>query len=241
MATIENNGLMIYLDSEGNKNILYPITKTNLVDGLEDALNAKAPSGYGLGEMDASYVSDCNAAVKNGWYYTSGAANAPANDGEVFSYGWLHVSTRTGTMIRQDYYSSIPVPDHFVRYMVEGVWKEWEYVNPPMGLGSEYRTTERYNGKPVYVKTVNTGKMPVAGFSNRITFYPVLSNVDKIVRWNGTVTDGTIVRTLPVAVGNENVVELSAYYYNGTVYCESKVDCSACSGTATFWFTKTTD
>ena len=42
LGAIENNGLMVYLDSEGNKNILYPITKTSLVDGLEDDLNAKA-------------------------------------------------------------------------------------------------------------------------------------------------------------------------------------------------------
>ena len=27
-----------------------------------------------------------------------------------------------------------------------------EWINPPMSLGTEYRTTERWNGKPVYVK-----------------------------------------------------------------------------------------
>ena len=30
-----------------------------------------------------------------------------------------------------------------------------EWLNPPMLLGVEYRTTERYLGKPVYVKAVN--------------------------------------------------------------------------------------
>ena len=41
-----------------------------------------------------------------------------------------------------------------------GTWTEWEYVNPPMQLGVEYRTTERYLGKPVYYKVVNFGNLP---------------------------------------------------------------------------------
>lgn len=40
MATIENNGLMVYLDSTGNKNILYPITKVDLVDGFDERVSA---------------------------------------------------------------------------------------------------------------------------------------------------------------------------------------------------------
>ena len=36
-------------------------------------------------------------------------------------------------------------------------WSEWEYINPPMQLGVEYRTTERWLGKPVYVKTLDVG------------------------------------------------------------------------------------
>ena len=35
-----------------------------------------------------------------------------------------------------------------------------EYLNPPMTLGVEYRTTERYLGKPVYVKVVDCGVAP---------------------------------------------------------------------------------
>ena len=37
---------------------------------------------------------------------------------------------------------------------------DWEWVNPPMDAGVEYRTTERYNGKIVYVKLVNFGTLP---------------------------------------------------------------------------------
>lgn len=39
----------------------------------------------------------------------------------------------------------------------QGVWEEWEWSNPPMDLNMEYRTTERFNGKPVYIKLINGG------------------------------------------------------------------------------------
>ena len=48
-------------------------------------------------------------------------------------------------------------------YNVVGGEKEW--VNPPMALGAEYRTTERHNGKVVYTKIINCGKFPAAGTS----------------------------------------------------------------------------
>ena len=40
-----------------------------------------------------------------------------------------------------------------------GIWYPWEYVNPPMLLGVEYRTTERYQGKPVYCMTKFVGEV----------------------------------------------------------------------------------
>lgn len=40
-----------------------------------------------------------------------------------------------------------------------GVWRPVEWSNPPMELGVEYRTTERYLGKPVYYKIVDCGKI----------------------------------------------------------------------------------
>ena len=47
-----------------------------------------------------------------------------------------------------------------------GTWYPWEWVNPPMAAGIEYRTTERYQGKPVYVKLVNFGALPNATTKN---------------------------------------------------------------------------
>ena len=35
-----------------------------------------------------------------------------------------------------------------------GAWKPWSVENPPMELGVEYRTTELWEGKPVYTKRI---------------------------------------------------------------------------------------
>lgn len=42
-----------------------------------------------------------------------------------------------------------------------------DWLSPPMQLGVEYRTAERYNGKPVYKKAVNTGALS-AGTSKSV-------------------------------------------------------------------------
>jgi hypothetical protein len=43
-----------------------------------------------------------------------------------------------------------------------GTLEPWEWVNPPMSLGVEYRTTKRYNGNAVYMKAINCGAAPAS-------------------------------------------------------------------------------
>ena len=47
-----------------------------------------------------------------------------------------------------------------LKCMYGGKWNPWEWINPPMADGVEYRTTKRDNGKPVYVTSVNFGALP---------------------------------------------------------------------------------
>ena len=37
----------------------------------------------------------------------------------------------------------------------------WEWIDPPLALGVEYRTTKKYLGKAVYTKAVDFGALPV--------------------------------------------------------------------------------
>lgn len=136
------------------------------VNGLTGDVNliasdvGAAPAGYGLG-TDSTEITDFNAALTNG-FFKSGldSVNGPFDDfiGLVF----VHSSYAGNThMVRQDAYRRLSgCPEHYVRYCIGGTWKEWEYENPPMLLGIEYRTTERYQGKPVYCKLVDFGKLP---------------------------------------------------------------------------------
>ena len=41
-----------------------------------------------------------------------------------------------------------------------------EWINPPMVIGTEYRTTERWNGKPVFTKAIDFGLLPDDGYKN---------------------------------------------------------------------------
>ena len=63
-----------------------------------------------------------------------------------------------------------------VRNRVNGTWHPWEYENPPLKNNKEYRTTERYGSKPVYVKRINYGALGVAGTTSNIPL-----NVDVVV------------------------------------------------------------
>lgn len=61
------------------------------------------------------------------------------------SYAVVHMHTHTNS----GYYVK--------RTIRNGVWDPWEWENPPLAEGVEYRTTERYMGNPVYTKLINCG------------------------------------------------------------------------------------
>ena len=75
-----------------------------------------------------------------------------------------------------------------------------EWINPPMVLGEEYRTTERYNGKPVYAKVVDIGSLPNEASK---TVSHNISNVEDIVDARGSArTTGGSVVFLPSSAGS---------------------------------------
>lgn len=127
---------------------LYPKTVYNQVSGV-------APDGYGLGKETTTYILDANTATEAGWYYWGkDTVNTPSN------YGAMLVIPRFSNITTQLAFLDVggfTASQICVRKQMDGVWGEWEWVNPPMELGVEYRTTERYLGKPVYAKAVSGG------------------------------------------------------------------------------------
>lgn len=130
-----------------------------------------APAGYGLGDIISPLPAseDLNNIKYNGWYswyadIDKKPANAPispgtdnidvmrvSGSGEACIQEAFDVSNsyNCGLKMQRTIYGSDS------RYV-----SEWEWVNPPMTTGVEYRTTERYEGKHVYVKLVDFGNLP---------------------------------------------------------------------------------
>ena len=115
-------------------------------------------------------------------------------------------------------------------YVLNGSTVEW--ITPPMQLGVEYRTTERYLGKPVYVKVVDCGKFPTPGTSKLVAHG--ISNCTPI--------------TITAQMSNTNTVPYIGYHTIGadaasiTLASVSGVsDLSAYNTVALMRYIKTTD
>lgn len=153
--TFANAGSTAQLQQNG-KNI-FPLTLLECVRGAE-SLN---PGRFGLG-TPAQLRASANDCKLSGWYMTAfNVPNAPDGDG---GYWLIRVDGRDDAVLYQTAYANRQnsgVPNSVIcrRYYVNSEWSPWEYITPPMQLGVEYRTTERYNGKPVYVKAVNCGML----------------------------------------------------------------------------------
>lgn len=116
----------------------------------------------------------------------------------------------------------------------------WEH--PPMELGIEYRTMERYLGKPVYVKALNVSSLPNNGNISvniatnsdgsadetirAITAYGVTSNGSSIPAW---------------ACSRDTSKKIYLQLYLWIVFLDTTFDASGESATIVVKYTKTTD
>ena len=158
-----------------------------------------APGGYGLGESWGKDISgqDLITAKASGWYFWGTATNAPVDWGTMFVNG-----ANASAVTQICFHASYPRGSVLVRYSEGETWTPWEWDNPPMELGKEYRTTERWNGKPVYVTLLNFGALPnngrkgvVANINNASKFYIVgglVAYLTKGLTINGVGYDGEV-------------------------------------------------
>lgn len=85
----------------------------------------------------------------------------------------------------------------YYRNMDDGV----EWVSPAMTFGREYRTSERHNGKIVYVCRVNVGALPDHG-DMTVT---VPSGVSEVVSLSGIIKSGTTEAMFPVVTASGTI------------------------------------
>ena len=87
------------------------------------------------------------------------------------------------------------------------VWMPFEWENPPMKIGVEYRTTERYDGKPVFVMAVNGGAFPDNSSKIIEVQIPDTSGQVKMLDCYGVLDNGTQI----LGLFGESVFDASNY------------------------------
>ena len=170
-------------------------TKPVQSGGVAAALSDKAPGGYGLGTY-GPYVIDLNEAVESGFYTVAGTyQNGPADTGAGFS-PLLVLSGSEGNRIAQIYYGNNTsfMGCIATRYYNNGkqAWSPWEWINPPMQLGVEYRTAERYNNEPIYAKAINFGQAPNATYKD---VSHGIENFNQLVSYTGMMGGANLIET----------------------------------------------
>lgn len=188
----------------------------------QDAVNKNyvdsnfAPAGYGLGRSAVliNAGDNLNNYTAGGWYqFQQGVQNAP------FDWGIMLIihGTDYNNDTFQYAFSRYPRNNMAIRQKFGGVWEEWEWLNPPMNVGVEYRTTERWQGKVVYTTIINFGNMP-----NNSTASVSIANLKStgILSCHGVTNKGD---TIPYSWSGEYMTEVSATVNNIYLYTRTNV------------------
>lgn len=157
-----------YVDNHTSDTVLY--TPQTLSDDQKTQartnINA-APDGFGLGNIGKLLTPEDNLdEVKtNGWYRWDRKAPPQGTLPSVIGQPMDATLIRVWGNGAVCYQESINITDDAghgclcARTTYASIIYPWEWVNPLMQIGVEYRTTERFWGKPVYYKIVDCGKI----------------------------------------------------------------------------------
>lgn len=194
-----------------------------------------APDGFGLGTSAIRTESpnyDLDNIDGSGW-----RVGIPVIEGFSFGFSLVsHIKLDAKNAQQTAYltpFTSGPASYNSVirRFKTNGNWEPWEWVNPTMKIGIEYRTTERWNGKPVYAKLIDFGALPNA---SRKTISHNIQNVQSIVDIAATTSNGAIMNDMELAGSNFTA-------NNSAIVCQSSVNQSSFTAKVLLKYTKTSD
>ena len=197
-----------------------------------------ALAGYGLGTggVFPSSLSLTGCAIARGGFYRwdTQPSDAPfanavmlviprTQDASAFQIACCAAGTNKGTIAVRSYTSSSG--------------GEWEYINPPMSTGVEYRTTKRANGAVVYTKRFSFGDLPNAT-AKRVQI-PSFTSSYTAVNTIFTIKNKTTCSSMNLAYGADPgyfMEQASASVVNLVV--NTSGDFSGYTGTVTIEYTK---
>lgn len=180
-------------------------------------------SRYGLGSY--TVYSKPDEALKNGYYHAW-----LENVNNYTGYVNLLVMNNSDDIITQTAYGAWGEVMRRVWY--GGKWSEWGIENPPMAFGVEYRTTERYDGKPVYCKLVDCGALPNAT-TKAVTYHGAAT---RIIRYSGEMRTTGQEFSLPYTMNGANVCVQAISSNSINLY--ASYNASGFSAYVTVWYTK---
>jgi len=210
-------------------------TKPVQSGGVAAALSNKAPAGFGLGTSNPRHIDDANNALESGWYYLDASTlNGP--ESAEYSNVMLVLTRNSNPQTVQVSFNVTDLAFELRRVCTNGVWSPWEWVNPPMQLGVEYRTVERYNGKPVYVKAINFGALP--NNANKSVEHGV-EDMGICFELFGNSSPNSAPSIGVNLIGDSRVTEI--YRAGNVIYIGSHVAFQTSSAIVVMKYTKTTD
>ena len=187
MATYEKNGLLTYVDGDGNEYKLFPKTKIECVDGLGDKVAKIKKTYFTIPAGQAASIAFRNTTSAliycRGWgssasalFYYSGYGAGKVRQGLVtlenggkVSCGLNYESSGQGMTIKNNNDTvnlEVCIDSAFQDYEATITFTEnnaselyTEFPDPPMEPNVEYRTTERYKSNPVYKKVDGNGNI----------------------------------------------------------------------------------
>lgn len=194
--------------AHGKKVVVLPTSTTTTEEELEAELSALFSAMAADEMVDVRFL----CAILGAWSIHGTLFKSEA------TYGTLQVrASKFGhvTELRKCFYN--------------GEWKPFEWVNPPMEIGVEYRTTEWFQDRPVYTKRVNFGALPNKTVSSVSYGVPAATCA---IRCNGTWGGNS---TLPYIY---NTQRADIYANAARVYITTNFDMSSYDGTVNVWYVK---
>lgn len=205
-----------------------PEALNHMEQGIANLDSEKAPAGYGLGENQAKMVNDANAITEIGFFQS--ISNTPDESQWWFILHFKHQPTYNHA--KQLAFSV--QSGHICVRSCYSEWQPWEWVNPPMVPDVEYRTTERFEKKPVYVKMINIGYLPNAARNYIHDVLPTEASVFSIDGY-GETANGEVQPLLAL------VDEVWAIAKSGYIGVITSADRSGYDALVSVKYTKSTD
>ena len=226
----------VYLHKAGSINALgigKYAEEENTVDIAEDIeLIARG----GIRAIEIPPATDLNTLLKPNNYFgnpvnTSSYVNCPIGPEKSSTFSLEVISLGGIGQILQRLTMCSDLATVYERQYYGGKWVvPWECVNPPLVVGVEYRTKERFNGKAVYTKLIDLGNLP--NTSRKLVEHGLKPT--KVIRCLGQSSSGN---TLPFHYDNTtNWIEI--YAGGQYVVLLTGNDQSSDTATAQIWYLK---